>query len=193
MNTPHPTWTKADAAALAALEERRSEALTPLVLALQSALATPYAAACKLAERVAAEAPTLAPLLQSMIPAPSEPPQPTTPGFTPQELGTVLAALRYWQDGPAKGKGVSVALFEVATDDGKMEPLDSDGIDALCERLNFGTEALPYTAGQYRSVMIELDDYLRAIRSEELDGSEPELEALLERSRALWAGELDAS
>lgn len=32
---------------------------------------------------------------------------------------------------------------------------------------------------------VELDDYLRAIRSEELDGSEPALGELLERSSAM--------
>jgi len=33
----------------------------------------------------------------------------------------------------------------------------------------------------------QLDDYLRAIRSEELDGSEPALESLLDQSQALWS------
>jgi hypothetical protein len=33
----------------------------------------------------------------------------------------------------------------------------------------------------------QLDDYLRAIRSEELDGSEPALERLLDQSQALWS------
>ncbi|MBQ0916989.1 hypothetical protein KBW71_00795 [Hydrogenophaga aromaticivorans] len=36
------------------------------------------------------------------------------------------------------------------------------------------------------SMVHQLDDYLRAIRSEELDGSEPALESLLDQSQALW-------
>lgn len=36
------------------------------------------------------------------------------------------------------------------------------------------------------SMVHQLDDYLRAIRSEELDGSEPALERLLGQSQALW-------
>lgn len=53
--------------------------------------------------------------------------------FTPRELATVLAALRYWQTG--NGRTYS-ALADIATDDGAFKPLSAGEVDALCERLN---------------------------------------------------------
>ena len=58
------------------------------------------------------------------------------PPFSTRELGTVLAALRYWQrqgcpDGPE--------LQEIASDN-DMKPLNLEELDALCERLNMQQE-----------------------------------------------------
>ncbi len=58
--------------------------------------------------------------------------------LTPQELNTVLAALRYYQE---KGMGDpycrSDYIHEIATNGGEDISLDSEGIDDLCDRLNF--------------------------------------------------------
>lgn len=53
-----------------------------------------------------------------------------------EELATVLAALRYWQR-TGHGAAAMPREWDIATDDGTLEPLDVDAIDALCERLNF--------------------------------------------------------
>lgn len=53
-----------------------------------------------------------------------------------RELATVLAALRRWQvvlDGPAQPRE-----WDIATNEGTVEPLNELEIDALCERLNVG-------------------------------------------------------
>lgn len=56
--------------------------------------------------------------------------------LTNEQLATVLAALRFYQEGglcdPAKRP---VAIDDIATDGGTLVPLDAKGIDALCERL----------------------------------------------------------
>jgi hypothetical protein len=55
--------------------------------------------------------------------------------LTARELATVLAALRHWQ----KALPESAEVYEdIATDDGRLEPLTVDEIDELCMRLNFG-------------------------------------------------------
>lgn len=62
------------------------------------------------------------------------------PFLNKRELGTVLAALRYWQrvgtldvyDGGADAED------NIATDGGKLQPLDVGEIDELCEKLNIG-------------------------------------------------------
>lgn len=51
-----------------------------------------------------------------------------------RELGTVLAALRFWQNG---GRHVN-DIYDIASDGGTLQPLDAVEIDALCERLNGG-------------------------------------------------------
>jgi hypothetical protein len=57
--------------------------------------------------------------------------------LTARELATVLAALRHWQTAE------SVEVYEdIATDDGRLEPLKVDEIDKLCVRLNCGEVAL---------------------------------------------------
>lgn len=59
--------------------------------------------------------------------------------LTAEELATVLAALRYWQndmDDPSIGGD----LYDVATNGGEFEHLSADEVDALCERLNAGDD-----------------------------------------------------
>jgi len=50
-----------------------------------------------------------------------------------RETATVLAALRMWQK-----PHTNAELESIATDDGTIEQLRSDEIDALCERINLG-------------------------------------------------------
>lgn len=54
--------------------------------------------------------------------------------LNPRELGTVLAALRYWQR-----MGLASSFCpedDIATGAGNLDPLDADEIDELCERIN---------------------------------------------------------
>jgi hypothetical protein len=51
--------------------------------------------------------------------------------FTQREIGTVLAALRQWQD-PTPNNDP----YDIATDDGMFEALSEEEIDDLCERIN---------------------------------------------------------
>jgi len=62
-----------------------------------------------------------------------------------RELGTVLAALRHWQDSPevwglvAAGEMLTHeegGLFDIATDSGRFDALSPEEVDALCERIN---------------------------------------------------------
>jgi hypothetical protein len=53
--------------------------------------------------------------------------------FNTRELATVLAALRLWQQTANRHED---PLWNIATDEGTLEPLDEDEIDALCEQLN---------------------------------------------------------
>jgi hypothetical protein len=59
-----------------------------------------------------------------------------------RELGTVLAALRYWQAGKEQEGGLwNGGAFEpIASDNGLQEPLASGEIDDLCQSLNLGEE-----------------------------------------------------
>ena len=59
-------------------------------------------------------------------------------GLTQRELSTVLAALRYWQ----QGKCCDLEIQSIAADTGSElpdRPLDAFEIDDLCEALNFGS------------------------------------------------------
>ena len=49
-----------------------------------------------------------------------------------RELGTVLAALRFWQSMTA----IDSRFLAIATNGDQQNPLTDDEIDALCERLN---------------------------------------------------------
>src|SRR5262245_23443803 len=51
-----------------------------------------------------------------------------------RELAAVLAGLRLLQD--HAHDGYQEAIVEVASDGGKLDPLNASEIDALCERLN---------------------------------------------------------
>ena len=52
--------------------------------------------------------------------------------FTNQERNTVLAALRVYQ-----GSELPTTIRGIATNGETQPPMSSDGIDALCEKLNF--------------------------------------------------------
>ena len=66
--------------------------------------------------------------------------------LTPQQLGTVLAALRHWQreteDGDYPGD-----LWDIAADGGAFEPLSADDIDELCENINCEPSPTPTPTG----------------------------------------------
>jgi hypothetical protein len=55
-----------------------------------------------------------------------------------RELGTILAALRYWQRQVTDSGSMPDTLPEagIATDGNTLEPLWSDEIDGLCNRIN---------------------------------------------------------
>lgn len=59
-----------------------------------------------------------------------------------RELGTVLAALRYWQRRALDGATQLHCLpeYDIAAD-GDMEPLSANEIDELCERINCGGDS----------------------------------------------------
>lgn len=51
-----------------------------------------------------------------------------------REHATVLAALRHWQSRDAARR--DMGEFDIATNGGKLEPLENVEIDKLCERIN---------------------------------------------------------
>jgi hypothetical protein len=60
-----------------------------------------------------------------------------------RELGTILAALRYWQralndggDGERRPNCDYDGCMDIATDSETIEPLSADEIDDLCEEVN---------------------------------------------------------
>lgn len=62
-----------------------------------------------------------------------------------RELATILAALRFYQDGNLQdGRQISDEwIIEVATGGGTLKPLNADEVSALCERLNFSQDVQP--------------------------------------------------
>ena len=64
------------------------------------------------------------------------------PRLDRRELATVLAALRHYQNEGDLGTSrlAGAAVQQIATDDGRFEPLCPDEIGALCERLNLGMD-----------------------------------------------------
>jgi len=59
-----------------------------------------------------------------------------------RELATILAALRFHQAENVQGTDEipDQAIRQIATDDGRLEALNHEEIDQLCERLNLGAE-----------------------------------------------------
>ena len=57
-----------------------------------------------------------------------------------RELATILAALRFHQAENLQGMGeiLDQAIREIATDTGKLTPLDFHEVEDLCEKLNCG-------------------------------------------------------
>lgn len=53
----------------------------------------------------------------------------------PAQIGTLLAALRYYQEGLQTGS-IPIRFLEIASDDGIEVPLTVEDIDELCERIN---------------------------------------------------------
>ena len=57
--------------------------------------------------------------------------------ITNAELGTLLAALRFYQQAMRPGRrALPTWALEIATNGGEFDPLESDDIDELCEKLN---------------------------------------------------------
>lgn len=59
--------------------------------------------------------------------------------LTRRQTATTLAALRYWQRQLIKDQLAILASDEwqqIATDGGKVQPLEAKQIDVLCERIN---------------------------------------------------------
>jgi hypothetical protein len=56
--------------------------------------------------------------------------------LTFRELSTVLAALRLYQGSMDDSAQVTSVLRDIASDDGRIEPLTPDEIDRLCEEMN---------------------------------------------------------
>lgn len=54
--------------------------------------------------------------------------------LTREEIATMLAALRYWQN----HRPSNPELHEIATDGGTLAPLDTHDIDDLCNKINGG-------------------------------------------------------
>jgi len=48
-----------------------------------------------------------------------------------RELGTILAALRHWQETSSRDE-----LLDIATNGGRFNPLTPGEVDAFCERIN---------------------------------------------------------
>lgn len=65
--------------------------------------------------------------------------------MTPAELNTVLAALRLYQD-RMTGESPGDDYADIANNGGTVTPLDADGIDALCTKLNV-PDFVAYTDG----------------------------------------------
>lgn len=57
--------------------------------------------------------------------------------LTDQEIATILAALRYYQqNGQGEPANRSLDIHNIATNMDETISLDEDGIDELCEKLN---------------------------------------------------------
>jgi hypothetical protein len=70
-----------------------------------------------------------------------------------RELGHVLAALRLYQ----RVIDHSADLGDVATDDGRYEPMSPDEIDDLCERLNLAPKTVGAAFDGLPSMVVQND------------------------------------
>lgn len=95
--------------------------------------------------------------------------------LNPRELGTVLAALRFWQRLGDRHGGPELAI---ATDEGNLASLSDEEIDGLCERINLGMgsheEATPGEVARAREIYaagsdddIEIDDNAKVSRADD--------------------------
>lgn len=55
-----------------------------------------------------------------------------------REFHTILAALRWWQEGGASECSHDGMIDEIVSNGGEVEPLTVDEVDVLCERINEG-------------------------------------------------------
>ena len=61
--------------------------------------------------------------------------------YTASELATILAALRYWQRRGLTSASMPSVMpeWDIATNEGTVEPMTPAEIDNLCERINCAT------------------------------------------------------
>jgi hypothetical protein len=77
--------------------------------------------------------------------------------LTGQERNTILAALRFYQhSGMATPANRADWLHDIATNNDSDISMDDEGIDGLCEKLNFGT--LPLSEDDVVTQVIRDDD-----------------------------------
>lgn len=56
-----------------------------------------------------------------------------------REQGTVLAALRHYQEFLRSGAPAVPGLLDIASNAGQLTPLSTQEIELLCEKVNFGS------------------------------------------------------
>ena len=56
--------------------------------------------------------------------------------LTREQHATILAALRFYQHSGGGGTDRPGSVVDIASDCGGLNPLNDDGIDRLCEKLN---------------------------------------------------------
>lgn len=61
---------------------------------------------------------------------------PIRPKLSPRELGTILAALRWWQQSMADVDTIHSGFFDIATDNGTFDYMQLQEIEELCQDLN---------------------------------------------------------
>ncbi|AGN82263.1 MULTISPECIES: hypothetical protein [Pseudomonas] len=56
-----------------------------------------------------------------------------------REQGTMLAALRHYQEFLRSGASAVPGLLDIASNAGQLPPLSTQEIEVLCEKVNFGS------------------------------------------------------
>lgn len=56
-----------------------------------------------------------------------------------REQGTMLAALRHYQEFLRSGASAAPGLLDIASNAGQLTPLSTQEIEVLCEKVNFGS------------------------------------------------------